>query len=1337
MKHLVKILVIALFGFAAQAQTLSGTLNPSSKVTNYNRACGCVTLSNAQFLSAGDRVLLIQMQGASVSNDNSDNFGAPSLGNSTGKFEFNTVSAINGNSVSLVFDIQNAYEFQNGSVQMIKVAVGTDLTLANVTARKWDGSTGGVLVVEASNSITISGTVDASASGFRGGVAMNANLNCGSHEYSYPQTSFDGAAKGEGVAINSASLRGRGAWSNGGGGGNNHNAGGGGGANAGNGGFGGFAWGNCSIRNDAATRGFGGFGLNYNASEARVFMGGGAGAGHRNDNNPSNGGQGGGIVILSAPQIVGMGGQIICRGANGQRCEMDGAGGGGAGGSVVLLCDSFRNAINVDVCGGKGGDTRTPHGPGGGGSAGVVAVRQSSLPVELNVRNNGGLSGMNYELGSNAGTFVPTSYGSTNGDNGIVISSFRYLANTAVHAAMVADLGADRMVCKGQSQQLAAVVSGGVAPFEYTWSPKTGLSNERIDRPTVTPEQNTVYSCTVRDANGCVTVDSVRVTVVPALQLTMPSRQVICTKGSTVLQPLLHGGSGDFDIRWTPSTGLSAPGTLNTIAAPTQTTMYTLNVIDRNGCSIRDSVLVSVENQVTPVISGDSIVCAGTEHVYTVQTNSQTQLLWTVAGARSLVVEANGYRARIIWGEEGEAKLFVSGDMVNSCVGSSKMLVHIVAQPTITISASATTICSGDTVVLDAGKYSRYEWSSGASSRTIKVTTDGIYSVRVWNEAGCESSSATSTIKVLQTPNPVITVQGKNNPCSGDRVVLDAGEWSSYLWSNGETTRLIVPSTSGKYSVRVSNAAGCQASSAAVNVAVGNSFAPSVQGKTSVCAQSTETYSASGFTNSYFSWNIDGASDIQFLGRNNDSVNVTWAHQERGSVVVTETTTSGCSARQRLDVSIESPATPHIVASRAEIFNDELATLDAGEGYASYMWSSGQTTRFISIHDNHSYSVVVTNSRGCVAQSAPMSIVVRDREAVRVLSSTTVACEGESINLQSTGGLTNIVWSNGMNGAELNVMTSGQYFYTATQSNGKRVSSDTISIRFNANPKPSIQRNGSTLYASTSANYQWLENGVEIFGAKTRSFRPSHDGVYAVRTITENGCTQVSDEMHFNAILRVEAFGTQVHGAAGNTVSIGLSLNVTDANATTVVMNYSVVLRVRKTMIRLQDNSVKYWIDGDDICWTMSGVCGSHTDIVTPVEILLGDTTSCAIVIENITLSDSTVLNVQHGRIDLDGACSRSGARSLDFGSSLSVTKVFPNPSTDEMNIEYTLAESGETTIQMVDCRGSVAKTLLQGNAERGAHSMQCSVRDIPSGKYLLVLQSPSRSCSTSVVVNH
>src|SRR5439155_17581112 len=125
------------------------------------------------------------------------------------------------------------------------------------------------------------------------------------------------------------------------------------------------------------------YALPFNQSSNQIFMGGGRGAGHANDNAATNGGKGGGIVIISCNSLQGNSNNIHADGAASLNPGIDGAGGAGGAGVILLSVESYLSNINVSAIGGDGGDALQvgsyKHGQGGGGGGGLVWVEQSTL----------------------------------------------------------------------------------------------------------------------------------------------------------------------------------------------------------------------------------------------------------------------------------------------------------------------------------------------------------------------------------------------------------------------------------------------------------------------------------------------------------------------------------------------------------------------------------------------------------------------------------------------------------------------------------------------------------------------------------------------------------------------------------------------------------------------------------------------------------------------------------------------------------------------------------------------------------------------------------------------
>lgn len=400
--------------------TLSGVINTYYPGTaTANAGALSIQVGAARFdgaaipITAGDLLLVIQMQDATINATNGTAYGAnngTARGatniNGSGRYEYvvatstiglgaNTVS-IRGTSGTggLVYTYTNAPASGTQGqrkFQVVRVPQYASAALTSgLTAAPWDhvSATGGILAFDVAGALTLANaTVSVNGRGFRGGggrplasgrvnnVRINNNLFDYVYPTSSPATSTVGAhgTKGEGIAgtpryvydratdtvIENIAGEGypggsnaRGAPGNAGGGGSDSAGDTNNEANSGGGGGGNGGiggQGGNTWRDNEAIGGIGGAAVAGDAT--RVVLGGGGGAGSRNNSvdTDSSGGAGGGIVLIRTGSVSGSG--IIT--ANGDDAlndtANDGGGGGGAGGSVVVTANSTSSLAGLTI----------------------------------------------------------------------------------------------------------------------------------------------------------------------------------------------------------------------------------------------------------------------------------------------------------------------------------------------------------------------------------------------------------------------------------------------------------------------------------------------------------------------------------------------------------------------------------------------------------------------------------------------------------------------------------------------------------------------------------------------------------------------------------------------------------------------------------------------------------------------------------------------------------------------------------------------------------------------------------------------------------------------------
>lgn len=132
-----------------------------------------------------------------------------------------------------------------------------------------------------------------------------------------------------------------------------------------------------------------------------------------------------------------------------------------------------------------------------------------------------------------------------------------------------------------------------------------------------------------------------------------------------------------------------------------------------------------------------------------------------------------------------------------------------IPQPKITV-LGQTEICNGDTVILQLeGNYKIIRWSTGETSKSIKIAKSGRYSVYVENSECEYAYSNEIEIKVRQAEK--IVLQASNSsPCVGDTVMLSViSNHFNVRWNTGETGKQILITDNKKIKVIASDAFGC------------------------------------------------------------------------------------------------------------------------------------------------------------------------------------------------------------------------------------------------------------------------------------------------------------------------------------------------------------------------------------------------------------------------------------------------------------------------------------------------------------------------------------------------
>ncbi len=360
----------------------------------------------------------------------------------------------------------------------------------------------------------------------------------------------------------------------------------------------------------------------------------------------------------------------------------------------------------------------------------------------------------------------------------------------------------------GNDGTATAIVSGGTAPYTYSWN-----TNPVQTTATATNLLAGTYTVIVTDANNCTATGSVTIIAPPALTITMSKTDVDCFGGNDgTATAIVSGGTAPYTYSWNTNP-VQTTATATNLEAGT----YPVIVTDANNCTATGSVTIIAPPALTISLSKTDVDCFGgndgiaTANVsggtapYTYSWN--TNPVQTTATATNLVA--------------GIYTVIVTD--ANNCTATGS--VTIIAPPALTISLSKTDVdCFGGndgtaTANVSGGTAPfTYSWNTNPVQTTALATNlvAGTYTVIVTDANDC---TATGSVTVFSPTIVELTISNVDQTCiqkdDGMAEVIANGGSSpyTYQWNDlSNTTNAKVNNLApGTYMVTVMDAKGCTA----------------------------------------------------------------------------------------------------------------------------------------------------------------------------------------------------------------------------------------------------------------------------------------------------------------------------------------------------------------------------------------------------------------------------------------------------------------------------------------------------------------------------------------------
>lgn len=411
-----------------------------------------------------------------------------------------------------------------------------------------------------------------------------------------------------------------------------------------------------------------------------------------------------------------------------------------------------------------------------------------------------------------------------------------------------------------------------------------------------------------------------------------------------------------------------------------------------------------------------------------------------------------------------------------------------------------------------------YLWNTGATTQSITNLGPGSYTVTLTDSNGC-SVSATGFVTA---PPPIVLNTNANNPtCIGDTngsvsVSVSGGTPPySYLWNTGNTGPFIGNLGPGTYTVTVTDANNCPASTSVVLTPQSNLTAGAF-GTMETCPDADDgflTATANG-----------GVMPFTYLWSNGATTQVV-TNVTPGDYSVTITDALGCTATASTMVM----AAPNFIidvdgnnistcgATNGTVF---VTILAGGTAPFDYSWNTGDETAVVTNLPAGTYSVTVTDANNCEATGSVTIIAPPDVNIS--INATPIVCPdantGSAMAIPLSGTPPySYLWNTGATTQTINNLGAGVYSVTVADANGCM---DSQSVVIMESPDFSINVVGTTIVCgagNTGSATALIIDGSGTYtylwstGATTPMITGLGEGTYSVTVTDVSGCTETDD----------------------------------------------------------------------------------------------------------------------------------------------------------------------------------------------------------------------------------
>ena len=356
--------------------------------------------------------------------------------------------------------------------------------------------------------------------------------------------------------------------------------------------------------------------------------------------------------------------------------------------------------------------------------------------------------------------------------------------------------------CNGASTGAITVsVSGGTTPYTYNWGGGVTTQNR-------TGLSGGTYNLTVTDANSCIKTATVTLTQpTAALSLSTSITHIVCGVGTGAINLTVLGGTIPYTYNW-------GGGIITEDRASLAAGNYSVTVTDTNGCAATASPTVTQTTAATLTTSVTNITCFGGTGAINLTASGGSPFTYNWGGGVTTEDRT------------GLATGTYTVTVTNAQGCTSTTSATVTTPSVLALSATSTNIncIGGSTGSIDltptggTSPYT-YNWGGGVTTEDRTGLTAGIYTVTVTDANGCTATlSQTITQPTALNLSTVITqvtcVGGTDGAI--DLTVTGSTAPYTYNWGGGINTQDRTGLGAGTYTVIVTDANGCIATTGAI-----------------------------------------------------------------------------------------------------------------------------------------------------------------------------------------------------------------------------------------------------------------------------------------------------------------------------------------------------------------------------------------------------------------------------------------------------------------------------------------------------------------------------------------